>query len=72
MLLKLYKGEIIMTDEVIKNYYNLLDMLSVSIFASKWLNGNKNTHYEQLINLNEFIYHELLKFGVNNIGIVEE
>ena len=61
-----------MSEDKIKEYYNLLDMLSVSIFAARWLNENREFQNEKLIKLNEFLYRELLKWGVNNIGIVNE
>ena len=61
-----------MSEEKIKEYYNLLDMLSVSIFAARWLNENREFQNEKLIKLNEFLYRELLKWGVNNIGTVNE
>ena len=60
-----------MTEETIKEYYKLMDMFSVSILASKWLNENKGINNEELITFNEFLYRELLKFGINNIGSTE-
>ena len=60
-----------MTEEKIKEYYRLLDMFSVSILASKRLQENDIIYKEQIAALNEFIYRELLKFGVNNIGLAE-
>lgn len=46
-------------------------MFSVSILASKRLQENDTIYQEQIAALNEFIYRELLKFGVNNIGFAE-
>ena len=60
-----------MTEETIKEYYKLMDMFSVSILASKWLNENKDIKNEQLITLNEYLYHEFLKFGINNVGLLD-
>ena len=61
-----------MQEEIIKEYYKLMDMFKVSIFAAKWLNTNKHVDNEALITLNEFLYRELLKFGINNIGLTED
>ena len=60
-----------MTEETIKEYYKLMDMFSVSILASKWLNENKDIKNEQLITLNEYLYYEFLKFGINNVGLLD-
>ena len=61
-----------MPEEIIKEYYKLMNTFKVSIWAAKWLNINKNVDNEALITLNEFLYRELLKFGINNIGLTED
>jgi len=59
-------------EEKIKEYYQITDMLAVSNYALKWINLNKNANIESIITLNEKLLHELIKFGLNNIGLIDE
>ena len=61
-----------MDEEKIKEYYQITDMLAVSNYALKWINLNKNGNIESIITLNEKLLHELIKFGLNNIGLIDE
>lgn len=61
-----------MDEEKIKEYYQITDMLAVSNYALKWINLNKNANIESIITLNEKLLHELIKFGLNNIGLIDE
>ena len=55
--------------EDIEMYYNLLSILSVS---NKSLENNNNYQIDKIRITNNFIYKELLRFGINNIGLPDE
>ncbi len=61
-----------MDEEKIKEYYQMTDMLAVSNYALKWINSENKSKIENIITLNEKLLHEFIKFGLNNIGILDD
>ncbi len=62
-----------MTEETIKDYYDLTNEFETILYSMKWLNQERdNLHFENIINQSEKLWRKFLAFGINNIGDCEE
>lgn len=67
----LRQGEI-MKNEIIREFYSIIDMFEVSLDALKWINNSNQMKFEHIVNQNEILYKKLLAFGINYVGDSEE
>ena len=58
-----------MDEEKVKEYYQLMNMYESALYGLKWLQNTGEGRYESLITQLDFLHKELLRFGINNIGI---
>lgn len=58
-------------DEIVE-YFCIMNMFQVSLYALKWLVCNNDSNYESLIVQNEYIMKKLQKFCINSIGFPDE
>ncbi len=61
-----------MNKEAIKEYYNILNMFKVSLYALKWLEQGGKGYYEAVCSQNEYLLTKLLIFCVNHVGDLED
>ena len=62
-----------MTDDAIREYYDLTGEFATILYGMKWLKQEGNPlHFENIINQSEKLWRKFLAFGINNIGDCEE
>lgn len=56
----------------INEFFNIMNMYKVSLYALKWMESNNNKNYEPIIIQNEYLMNKLQEYCINNIGIPED
>lgn len=62
-----------MTDDAIREYYDLTNEFATLLYGLKWVQQDINQLcLENIINQSEKLWRKFLAFGINNIGGCEE
>lgn len=60
-----------MSDEKIKEIWDIINMQKVSLYAERWLESGGDGEHEALLAQNEYLLHKIQTFCFNNLGLPE-
>ena len=60
-----------MSDEKIKEIWDIINIQKVSLYAEKWLESGGDGEHEALLAQNEYLLRKIQTFCFNNLGLPE-